>query len=323
MHGRDPEKIDCDQDWQVFGTGLYVWVLETFLRLRAAGAPVRLTQTAPRCGIVVTHADYVERLLDEAPCPVDLTIVSARSDRPQQIYADVEIVQNASSVRDLQIFIPSWLQPGLIPRDSDRRVRVENVAYIGACKQLHDDLKIPEWVDALRSRGLSWESRAITFDGNDRLYSQHRWNDYSAIDVIVALRPGATRNMASKPAAKLANAWAAGVPAILSPDLPYLEVRRSRLDYLEAVNGEEAIQAIERLRADPGLYLAMVENGLKRACEFHNDRLVGRWQEALWHTVPAMTGSAGYRLAARVRGYRALARRARSTLRMLHRASAR
>ena len=116
LNGRDPESLDCNRDWHVFGTGVYVWVLQTFVRLHHAGAPVRITASAPASGIVVTHSDYVERLLADAPSAGNLTIVSARADRRPQIYADIEIVQNQSSVRDFQIFIPSWLQPGLIAR---------------------------------------------------------------------------------------------------------------------------------------------------------------------------------------------------------------
>jgi hypothetical protein len=317
LNGLDPEALDCDRHWQVFGTGMYVWVLQTYVRLRATGAPVRVARIPPASGVVLAHTDYVERLLAEAPSAADLTIVSARADRPQQIYADLEVVQNASSVQDCQIFIPSWLQPGLIPRRWDRGTRVENIAYVGARKQLHPDLADGEWVDALQRRGLHWQMRMVTFDGNDRLYSEHRWNDYSMSDVVVALRPASTWNATSKPAAKLTNAWAAGVPAIVSPELPYRELRRSRLDYLEARSGVEALDAIERLRRDPALYAAMVENGLERAREFHSSHVAARWAEALWQTVPARTGTAGYRLAARFRGYRAFGRRALRALRAL------
>jgi hypothetical protein len=315
LHGRDPERLDIDRDWQVFGTGLYVWVLQTFLRLRAMGAPVRLTGRAPESGIVVTHADYVERLLAETPRALDVTIVSARSDRPKQIYADVEIVQNVSSVEDFQVFIPSWPQPNLIARRPERGLVVENVVYIGADKQLHQDLKTDEWARTLRDRGLQWESRAISFTGNDNLYSGHRWNDYTAVDVIVAMRPPASRQNRSKPAAKLTNAWAAGVPAIVSPDDAYRELRRSSLDYLEATNAQEALDAILRLQSDPMLFKAMVDNGRERAREFQSDRLAARWETALWHTIPAMTDSVGARLAARIRGYRGVVRRVRSRLR--------
>lgn len=309
LHGVDPEGLDCDRDWEVFGTGVYVWVLQTFLRLRSAGAPVWLSRSAPPSGTVVTHADYVERLLDEAPSAAHLTIVAARADRPQQLYADVEIVQNASSVEDYQIFIPSWLQPGLIRRDPARGTRIDNVAYVGARKQLHDELTADEWIDALRARGLSWQLRMVSFSGNDRLYSQHGWNDYSTSDVVVALRPPTMWEDSSKPAAKLTNAWAAGVPAVLSPELAYRELRRSGLDYLEARDAREALAAVERLRYDPGLYSAMIENGFARARDFEPGRIIEYWTEALWQTVPARTGTALFRFGARVRGYRATARR--------------
>jgi hypothetical protein len=317
LNGREPDTLDCDRDWELFGTGLYVWVLQTYLRLRDAGLPVRIVGAAPRSGVVVTHADYVERLLAEAPRAADLTIVSARADRAPQIYADVEIVQNRSSVQDFQIFIPSWPQPGLVPRRSDRDVRVENVAYIGARKQLHPDLAARDWIDGLARRQLHWDMRAVTFGGNDRRYTAHRWNDYSAVDIVVALRPPATWDDSLKPAAKLTNAWAAGVPAILSPELPYRELRRLRLDYLEARNGAEALAAIDRLRSDSDLYRQMVENGFQRARDFESHRLIDLWANALWRTVPDRTRTTAARLAARFRGYRARGRRARGALRAM------
>jgi hypothetical protein len=264
--------------------------------------------------MVVVHADYVDRLLLEAPSPEKLLIVSARADRARQLYADFEIVQNASSVEEYQFFIPSWVQPGLIPRNASRGTRVERVAYVGARKQLHDDLADPHWADALRQRGLSWDLRMITFSGNDQLYTDHRWNDYSTTDIVVALRPPDVWNASSKPAAKLQNAWAAGTPAILSPEMPYRELRRSDLDYLEARNGGDVLAAIERLRFEPGLFAAIVQNGFARAREFQPDRIVVRWAETLWREIPARSARPGVRLLARVRSCRALGRRIRRRL---------
>jgi hypothetical protein len=101
------------------------------------------------------------------------------------------------------------------------------------------------------------------------------------------------------------------VPAIVSPELPYRELRRSEIDYLEARSAAEALAAIDRLRSDAALYSAMVENGLARAREFHHTQLAARWVDALWQTVPERTSGAGFRLSAKLRGYRALARQAR------------
>jgi len=139
---------------------------------------------------------------------------------------------------------------------------------------------------ALRGRGLEWEVRAQTFVSNEHVYHGLGWNDCSGVDVIVALRPARLWNAAVKPAAKLQNAWAAGLPAILSPEVPYRELRVSDLDYLEAASEADVLAAIDRLRGDPGLYTAMVENGFERAREFRAEFLAARWIDALWHKVP-------------------------------------
>jgi hypothetical protein len=305
----DPDSIDPDAHWHLFGTAVYVWILQTFVRLRRAGAPVRLVDTPPQRGLVVAHAIHVDTLLREAPNPSDIVIVSTRSDKPKNLLADFEIVQNGSNTGDYQFFVPSWTQPGLVPRSAERGTRVECVAYYGARGQLHEDLTSPEWIEALRSRGARWETNIVTFAGHDRQYPDLRWNDYSSTDVVVALRPRRVWNKRSKPAAKLQNAWAAGVPAILSPEVQYQELRRSQLDYLEARNGEEALQAIDALRADPARYAEIVRNGRVRAEEFRNERIVARWIEVLWTEIPARSGTLSHRLLRHARTRRALARR--------------
>jgi glycosyltransferase involved in cell wall biosynthesis len=253
-------------------------------------------------------------VLSEAASPADLTIVVARSDRGLQPLADFGVVQNASSADRYHFFIPSWVQPGLIPRAPERSTGVEEVAYVGAIKELDPDLASAAWAEALRGRGLRWDNRAIGFAGNDRLYPQLRWNDYASTDVVVALRPRRSWNVRSKPAAKLQNAWAAGVPAILSPESPYRELRRSRLDYLEAESSADVLAAIDLLRSDAGLYSEMVQNGLERAREFRPERLVSRWIDVLWREISARAGTRTHRLLANARGGRALARRVQGRL---------
>jgi hypothetical protein len=141
------------------------------------------------------------------------------------------------------------------------------------------------------------------------VYQELRWNDYASTDVVVALRPPGSWNARSKPAAKLQNAWAAGVPAILSPERPYRELRRSPLDYLEARSSADVLAAIDTLRSDPGLYSDMIQNGFERAREFGPDRLVTRWINVLWREIPARADTRTHRLLAKSRRCRALARR--------------
>jgi hypothetical protein len=40
-----------------------------------------------------------------------------------------------------------------------------------------------------QAAGLGWQLRTVAFAGNDRLYAQHRWNDYSAIDLVAPCGP--------------------------------------------------------------------------------------------------------------------------------------
>lgn len=311
LRSLEPLTLDPERDWAVFGTGVYVWILQTFVRLHRAGAHVQLVDAPPPGGIVVTHADHLSRLLADAPSPAELTIVAARSDRGPQWLADFTIVQNAASARRGDFFIPSWSQPGLIPRNRERGTRLERAAYVGAIKELDPELTGAAWKDALRARGVEWDLRTVAFSGNDRVYSELRWNDYSTTDAIVALRPKESWDVRSKPAAKLQNAWAAGVPAILSPEIAYRELRRSRLDYLEVRSRTEALEAIDALRADPSLYADMVSNGVERARDFQPDRLVERWIEVLWRRIPERTARPGYRLLVNARGLRAFLRRIR------------
>ena len=312
LRGIDPLTVDVDRDWAIFGTGVYVWILQTFLRLHAAGARVRLVDTPPAAGLVVVHASQLEQLLAEAPNPGALTIVSARSDKPRQMLADFEIVQNGWSVEDeWQFFIPSWLQPGLVPRDVARGTRVEEIAFFGSLRELHEELTDPRWGDVLRQRGLTWRCHGITFAGNDRHYSEHRWNDYATADVVVALRPPASWDARSKPAAKLQNAWAAGTPAVLSPERSYYELRRSDLDYFEARSSSDVLAAIDRLRSDPALYQAMVSNGLQRALDFSAERLVARWTQVLWEEIHPKARTPRHRLLTKARRARGLVRKLR------------
>jgi hypothetical protein len=309
LGGLDPLCLDPDRDWFVFGTGVYVWVLQTFLRLRKAGAPVRLVERAPDAGVIVLHADHLQRLISEIESPAEVIIVVAQADRGWQPLADFSVVQNGVNADGTHFFIPSWAQPGLLPRLADRGTRVENIAYFGNIKELHPDLTTAAWVETLQRRSLCWDPRTIRFGGSDQRYTGVRWNDYSTVDVVVALRAPQSWDARPKPAAKLQNAWAAGVPAILSPENQYRELYRSPLDYIEAHSSTEVLAAVETLRANPRLYSDMVHNGLQRARAFSTDQLVDRWVDVLWREIPKRASTRTYQWLARSRRHRALARR--------------
>lgn len=280
------KSADPDRDWRLFSTGVQVWVGQTYLRLKREGFSVSLSATVPSDGIVVTHADHVPGLLAERSLLSNLTIVSTRADRPRQPYADIEIVQNRISADGKRaLHIQHWPQPGLIQRDSSRGAKVENVAFKGAAGEMAPAFSDHSWESKMAELGVQWHCDAAQWAGNIAQYATN-WNDYSSTDVILAVRKDLKGDYPRKPASKLINAWLAGVPAILGPERAYRELRCSDLDYIEVTSAEEAYRAIERLKNNPDLYMAMVQNGQKRAAEVSARTCTDAWADLLFKQLP-------------------------------------
>jgi hypothetical protein len=164
-------------------------------------------------------------------------------------------------------------------RADSRGDRFENVCFMGNPEQLLADSAAVE--QEVRKLGLSW-----------RLVPRQEWHDYRQVDAILAIRPVATADWTSKeiasvfsqqrkPASKLYNAWLAGVPAILSPEIAYQDLRQSPLDYLEAATIPEAMTALAGLQRDPARRRAMRDNGRLRAREFTAERTTAEWRSIL------------------------------------------
>ena len=307
-------ELSPDRDWRELQLGERAWVLQTYLRLAAAGDPVRLAAT-PRPGIVVYHAkqwrQLERRLSDAAAC----VLVAVRGDVRPAPGADFEVVQNPLTAGRRRIFMPHWPQPGLVPRQEARGDGVRRAAFKGIRASLHPDLRRPEWAADLGALGVDWVADEVAYDAGREARAGLRWPDYSDVDVVVALRPHDRRLHRGKPATKLHNAWLAGVPAVLGPESAYRAERRSGLDYLEADGGPSALAAVARLARDPGLFRAMVDNGRDRAAAVTPDALAARWRELLFETVPALASGTAFRRRRRVpRTARLLAGRLRRAL---------
>jgi hypothetical protein len=280
-------RLDPDRDWREFQRGERAWVLQTYLFLRQAGFPAELADAPPEEGLVVFHAKEARALARLRPAP-GVALVGVRADNREPLIADFEVLQNGRFADGRRRFaVPHWPQPGLLPRDPARGTRVERVAYKGYAQNLHPGLQSPEWTVFLAGRGLAWVADAVPFAGRATDRDALDWPDFRDVDLLVALRPPDRRLWTAKPATKLVNAWLAGVPAILGPEVAYRELRRSPLDYLEAATVAEAREAVLRLSADPDLYRTMVENGRARAAELSREAVAGRWIRLLTEEIPA------------------------------------
>lgn len=307
--------LDPDRDWRELQLGERAWVLQTYLRLAAAGLPVTLA-AEPRPGVVVFHAKQwrlLERRLRE---PAASVLVGVRGDVRPPPNADLEIVQNpAAADGRRRLFVPHWPQPGLVARDPARGDRVRRAAFKGIRASLHPELRDPAWARALAELGIAWEADEVDYHAGTEARSSLRWPDYAQVDVVVALRPPDARLHRGKPATKLYNAWLAGVPAVLGPESAYRAERRSELDYLEAPDAAAALAAVARLHREPELYRAMRDQAARRAAEVAPSAIAELWRRLLLDELPARLAAPGFAGSRRVpRPLRLLAGRLRRHL---------
>jgi hypothetical protein len=298
--------LEPDAQPQRMVLGEDYWIIQTWARLRDAGLPVALDNKLPDDGIVVFYAGDKRAVWSQLRPGNRALLAAVRSDRHPVGFADCEIVQNASSADGARtLHVPHWPQPGLLPRDPARGDAVRVVLFPGTPQNLDAGFATPEWNAFLQARGLEFRCH-YTSAG-----VAPAWQDYRDVDVMLAIRPQAMGLVRNKPGWKLFNAWLAGVPAILGPESGYRELRLGPLDYLEAATPAAAMQALQRLQDEPGLYRAMVANGLARGADYTVAATLQAWRHLLfdalamrhagWRRPPSLAARRRRDLGARLR----------------------
>ena len=255
------------------------WVQRSYYHLALAGLPVTLgSELSPGSVNVVGVRDFGRR-----SARADCFTLIPRGDAHHPMLADFVVLQNGVR-RDgpRRLHIPHWPQPGLLPRDTSREARIERLVYKGRRYNLSEEFRSQDFVDRLAALGVSLE-----VDGFDTLRGEHSWNDYRSADLALGVRNLTRYDASKKPASKLINAWLAGTPALLGPEPPYRELRRSELDYLEVLSPEDVLNAIKRLKAEPSTYLGMIAQGAARAAAYSEAQLTQVWIDALSGPVAA------------------------------------
>ena len=258
---------DLEQAHSRFRRGIDIWILQSYVRLRRhlerAGFEVSVAEEVIRGSICIAHRDDLTNI--RAPLH-DCYLIGVRADRPRLRVAELEIVQNGLDLQPWSRFIPSWPQPGLVPRSAGRGSNVSRVAYMGRCESL------PSWYtdgtlrDALADLQIELELR------------DDRWHDYSEVDVVLAHRHAPRVMLTQKPAAKLVNAWCAGTPAILGPEPANREFGLMQpFDYIETSDLRQTVTAVKTLRDVPALFNMMVRVGTERARQFRAESIRSQW----------------------------------------------
>lgn len=244
--------------------GIDVWIVQTYLELKAAqiehSFSVEIARRFPTNQPAIAHRDD----LRVGATYYRSYLANTRADRAPVLSAAWHIVQNPSQVDERSVLIPHWPQPGLIPRDSARQ-DIRTLGFFGRLGSIPGFFRDPAFIAELALRGIGFN-----ISGQD-------WRNYSSTDVSVALRFDPEIGSHSKPFSKLVNAWLARVPALLGPEPAYRWLRKSELDYLEVHSARDILAALDRLKKTPGLYRAMVENGVARAREFDRVAVLQTW----------------------------------------------
>ncbi|KKD35621.1 MAG: hypothetical protein WAN66_04420 [Limnoraphis robusta] len=273
-----PQNIN--ENWPGFCLGIYAWTLQTYLRLKADGFPCQLVDELPQSGIVIVHRKclYVHKQLKPGQ---NLLLICMKSDVDFYPYAQLHVVQNPQEVSTInsRYYIPHWTQPGLITRDFKRGKTFKNIVFFGHIKNLTPELSSIEWQNKLEKLGLNWCPIINQNHWADYEKIDNRWNDYSQVDAVVAIRSfGKGNQYTNKPATKLFNAWLAGVPAILGYESAYQTEGKPNLNYLEVTSMNELISALKKLKYDSNFRQNIVNNGQLQAPKIHPEQITKKWR---------------------------------------------
>lgn len=255
-------------------SGAINWTYQTYSNIRGK-IECKLVDYFPDEGILIAHRDYLPDRLKEKK----LLIICIKPDRRRSPFAQIHVVQNQkdkllNSNKKLweSCFIHYWSQPDIIKSKTSLK-QFENIGFFGLQRNLVSDFKTSEFKRRLKKLNLTL-----------KIIPKERWNDYSNIDAVLAVRSFRKDSAYNKPATKLYNAWMAGVPVIAGPESAYRAERRSKLDYIEINSVEGTINALKELKENAELRKNMIENGFVRAKEFTVEKITQEWVDFINNT---------------------------------------
>lgn len=242
------------------------WCLQTYLFLsQRKKLEVICSNRLLKDAINIVHSDQ----LLEAKGTSSHFIVCVQADYPPRQWAQYHLVQNKAQLRSNTSFIPFWLQPGLMKRDSNR-TGVQRIAYSGQISNGNLAGSAATWKQLFDPHGIEF----VTIPNGS-------WHDLRSIDVLVGIRSFDARPHNTKPATKLFNAWHAQIPFIGGYDSAFQQVGKPGEDYLLAKTQEEVVAAVLQLRNNPQLYATLVQNGREKAKQYSIETISETWEEVL------------------------------------------
>lgn len=245
-----------------------IWIVSTYLRLKARGYPVRIVDRPV--------PDAINICCDEAlvhePDSEKAFCVITQGDRWNVGWGEYGFVQSPEQLGGRHVsLIRHWPQPGLIGRDAGRRTRVGRVGYVGPRENLAAAFQTEAFAQSLTEMSIEFVIRD----------DPAQWHDFSDLDVYLAVRDWPRHLIRTKPATKLVHAWLTGVPALLGPEPAFQYWGERGEDYFEVQTPEEAVAAIRRLKDDPQLYEAVRQRGFVKSGDHDEEAVCRQWMELL------------------------------------------
>jgi hypothetical protein len=226
-------EADISKNWQLFNSGRNAWVLQTFYYLRPLLPNVFLSNRMMPDAINLVHGAE-SRCMTWAP---DTFVINLRADYPPNKRANAEIVQNAFQSGPRKWYVTHWPQPGLIPRDVSRGLKIETIGYFGRGTNHYS-----RWL----RRASGWDRVKDVINDVAQILglklvvkSESQWNDYSDVDVAIGIRSFGSGKYSTKPPTKLINAAYAGVIFFGGADSAFGHVGQPDINYVRIVSKSE------------------------------------------------------------------------------------
>lgn len=263
--------LERGEVWSGRHSNFTPWIAQTYAELVKRGFDFAITDSLSVDGIILADRDT---LGNSYPFLPNSLLICAKSDREFHPSATFHVTHNRRDEHNVEKkkvwgahYIDHWPMPNIIPRDSQRGSKLENIAYIGSRSQLADELKDSSWKQRLAQIGINWIP----------IFDPSLWNDYTNIDLIVAARRFPSYPYYNKGLIKLINSWYAGVPSLLAPESSFINEKVSEYDFIQINSVEDTYRSIRFLQSNPIFYLRMIERCKERSQLLTREAISTQW----------------------------------------------
>lgn len=262
-------KGDIDKEWWYFNNGQWAWIIQTYHRLkndpRISNLITYSNETKVECINIIFSDDYI--VLKEKHKYYCMVILQ---DRRVFFPGNFNITQNKNHLIPFSYqCITLWSQAGLIekmPKDIDEDNI--NIGFFGLDAN-------SEKIDVILHNGI--KDKKINFLS----FGPNNWNDYSNVDVVIAIRDFKQHRHIQKPPTKLLNAWKGKVPFIGGSDTAYSDLGINGINYLRVETPDELITQLKELIGNSEFRNKLIKNGEIAFQSYTNDKISEEWISCL------------------------------------------